>query len=258
MGEQLVFTRPAMLEHANATAWARTMSRCRVEAVALEPLVDVLPLALQTNPSVKVILTWRDFNSWIQSTKAGGFKDLRWHQLMSVFAGSCTRMLPWIDLWDALTGDVTKILQDGAPYSGVGQASLREMICFYSFFRFIYGHPESKIPFRGTNKVSTAEGHSFAEEAYLAHMDEIRRMVPKERLLIFDIRKHGWDQVTEFLGLPRQPVGRKFPHPRSKKSFTNDAVWDHSSLEKRIALVAIFTTLHIVNYLVLELLLRAT
>eukprot|EP00932_Pfiesteria_piscicida_P002149 SRR837773.12089.p1 GENE.SRR837773.12089~~SRR837773.12089.p1 ORF type:complete len:343 (+),score=88.41 SRR837773.12089:35-1030(+) len=240
--EQLAFIRPALLEDANASTWARHVSRCRVEAIALEPLVDLFPLALQTSPNAKVILTWRDFRSWGQSTKAGGVKDLRWHYITSIVMASSARMLPWLSLYDRLTGRITEVLSNGTPFHGLGQASLLEMFCFYSFFRFIYGHPDSKVPFRGTNKVASGE-YPYIEEAYLAQMDEIRRLTPPERLLIFDVRKDGWNKVTRFLGLPDQPEGRPFPHPRSKKSFTNDAVWDHAALGTRVVLVSIFFAL---------------
>jgi len=249
--EQLPFIRPALLEHTNVTVWARHVSRCRVEAIALEPLVDLLPLALQASPDAKVILTWRDFGSWKRSTKAGGLKDMRWHYIMSVLLASSSRMLPWLSIWDAATGQITHLLSEGTPFHGLGQASLLEMFCFYSFFRNSYGHPETKVAFRGTNKISAGED-GYVEEAYLAAMDEIRRLVPPERLLIFDVRNHGWNDLTRFLGFPDQPAGRSFPHPRSKKSFTNDAVWDHSSMEQRVALVAIFLALHAVNFAVLR------
>lgn len=249
--EQLIFTRPAFIEddRMNSTIWARHMSRCRVEAVTLEPVIDVWQAAWKASPDAKVIMTWRDFKSWRTSTHAGGWKDLRWHWFFSLLLASSARVLPWISLYDVLTGEIDEMLRAGRPFHGVGQANFLEMFGFYSFFRFIYGDPRSKLPFRGTHKIGPWR---HTEEAYLAHMDEIMRLVPPERLLIFDVRKHGWNDLTRFLGFPDKPAGKLFPHPRSKNSFTNDAVWDHAAIEKQVGLVAIFLALHVINYTVMK------
>eukprot|EP00747_Dinoflagellata_sp_TGD_P038604 gnl/TRDRNA2_/TRDRNA2_139771_c1_seq1.p1 gnl/TRDRNA2_/TRDRNA2_139771_c1~~gnl/TRDRNA2_/TRDRNA2_139771_c1_seq1.p1 ORF type:complete len:170 (-),score=27.10 gnl/TRDRNA2_/TRDRNA2_139771_c1_seq1:111-590(-) len=51
------------------------------------------------------------------------------------------------------------------------------------------------------------EAHRAAFEGY---HDWIRSLVPKDRLLEFDVKKHGWQELCEFLGYPVPPT--KFPH----------------------------------------------
>lgn len=45
---------------------------------------------------------------------------------------------------------------------------------------------------------------------YQAHLEEVRRTVPAERLLVFDV-KDGWEPLCRFLG---QPVPEDVPFPR--------------------------------------------
>jgi hypothetical protein len=52
---------------------------------------------------------------------------------------------------------------------------------------------------------------------YRAHVEEVRRSVPAERLLLFDVRD-GWQPLCEFLGKP-VPVGEPFPHLNDRKYF---------------------------------------
>jgi len=250
--ENLVFARPTLLEDVNASSWARQMSRCRVEAVAMEPLTDVLHVALEASPDAKFILTWRDARTWVKSTRAGGSKDLHWHLLMSTIFASSARMLPWVSLWDAMTGQVTEMLRAGNPFHKGSETTALEMFGFYAFFKFFYTHPGANIFIRGTNKVgSVSTGDREVDETFLAALDEIRRTVPPERLLIFDVRKHGWPDLTKFLGLPDQPAGKPFPHPRSKNSWTNDTVWDYSSRDMKLVIVGILAALHIANYVII-------
>jgi hypothetical protein len=45
---------------------------------------------------------------------------------------------------------------------------------------------------------------------YQAHLEEVRRTVPAERLLVFDV-KEGWEPLCRFLG---RPVPEDVPFPR--------------------------------------------
>lgn len=249
--EQALFTRPALEAGATAEVWARHMSRCRVEAVALEPFTDMLPAAMAASPGAKVILTWRDYPSWQQSSSTGGgVKDIRWHFIMAMLLASSARMLPWIPLWDSLTGEVSRILLEGRPFSGAGEATISEMLVYYAFGRQGYARPENAVFWRGSNKIADGIPPTYPEEAYLAHIDEIRQAVPADHLLVFDVRRHGWGELTAFLGVVGPPASQPLSRPRSKQSFTNDTVWDHSSLQKRLAVLCTFLILHLFDYLV--------
>jgi len=52
---------------------------------------------------------------------------------------------------------------------------------------------------------------------YRAHVDEVRRHVPPERLLVFDVAE-GWQPLCDFLGKP-VPEGVPFPHLNDRRFF---------------------------------------
>ena len=54
------------------------------------------------------------------------------------------------------------------------------------------------------------EDKAYMIEAFNQHIEEVKRTVPKERLLIFEA-KQGWEPLCAFLGVP-VPVGKPFPH----------------------------------------------
>ena len=57
---------------------------------------------------------------------------------------------------------------------------------------------------------------AYALERYQAHLEEVQRAVPAERLLVFDVRQ-GWGPLCDFLGVavPEGP----FPHLNDRVSF---------------------------------------
>jgi hypothetical protein len=57
------------------------------------------------------------------------------------------------------------------------------------------------------NKV---EDKAHAVKVFKDHIEEVKRVVPKERLLIFEAR-HGWEPLCAFLDVP-VPVNKPYPH----------------------------------------------
>lgn len=55
------------------------------------------------------------------------------------------------------------------------------------------------------------------KELYTAHYENVRSMVPKEKLMEFHI-SDGWDPLCKFLGEP-VPFGCKFPHINDNSDF---------------------------------------
>ena len=53
----------------------------------------------------------------------------------------------------------------------------------------------------------------LGEEEYHSWVSEVQENVPKERLLIFDV-KEGWGPLCKFLNLPEPKVA--FPHVNDK------------------------------------------
>lgn len=62
----------------------------------------------------------------------------------------------------------------------------------------------------------------FAEKAYAIevfnrHNEDVRRVVPADRLLVYEV-KEGWGPLCEFLGVA-PPAGKPFPHLNDAKEF---------------------------------------
>ncbi|RFU27976.1 hypothetical protein B7463_g8363, partial [Scytalidium lignicola] len=55
------------------------------------------------------------------------------------------------------------------------------------------------------------------KEIFLRHYDEVRQLVPKERLLEFKVTE-GWEPLCKFLNVP-VPLGKKFPHVNDNTHF---------------------------------------
>jgi hypothetical protein len=67
------------------------------------------------------------------------------------------------------------------------------------------------------------EDRPFAIEVFNRHNEQVRRTVPADRLLVYEVRE-GWGPLCAFLGVP-VPDGKPFPH-------VNDAVEFRSRIEK--------------------------
>ena len=61
------------------------------------------------------------------------------------------------------------------------------------------------------------EDKGRAVAVYKEWIEEVRRSVPPEKLLVYDV-KEGWKPLCDFLGVP-VPEGRPFPHINERRSF---------------------------------------
>ena len=61
------------------------------------------------------------------------------------------------------------------------------------------------------------EDKAFAIEVFNRHNEQVRRDVPPDRLLVFDVRE-GWEPLCAFLGVP-VPEGKPFPHVNDTAQF---------------------------------------
>lgn len=61
------------------------------------------------------------------------------------------------------------------------------------------------------------EDRSHALRTYHTHLEEVRRTIPEERLLVFDVRE-GWGPLCTFLGVP--VPAEPFPHLNDRESFS--------------------------------------
>jgi Sulfotransferase domain len=65
----------------------------------------------------------------------------------------------------------------------------------------------------------------YAMAVFRQHNEEVKRVVPPERLLVYDV-KDGWEPLCRFLGVP-VPSDRPFPH-------TNDTAAFQQMIQQRI------------------------
>lgn len=106
----------------------------------------------------------------------------------------------WVESWISVAylGD----LLEKPPFAWIPSArGLRALR--HDLFRYTptNGHPEGYL------------NPSVLKKGYLAHIQNVRNAVPKERLLEFDV-KQGWEPLCNFLDLPIPDV--PFPHVNDK------------------------------------------
>jgi hypothetical protein len=71
------------------------------------------------------------------------------------------------------------------------------------------------IIFRGTFR-DRFEDREFAKSVFVAHLEEVQREIPRDRLLVYQVGE-GWEPLCRFLGceIPDLP----FPHVNSRDEF---------------------------------------
>jgi len=227
---------PLMVDGLSSEEIGRSVSRCGVESLSLEPNVDILPRVLEASPKAKVVMTWRAYPTWVKSTQSNGVsKDIQWgyfvYSLIIPYRSLCMG-----ELVDFLTDySISRVSASGRPFGGDGQSGAGLI-----FLRWLlpnnYAAPGSNVYERGVFKIEAGE------EAYLGHLDEIRQL-SRGRLLEFDISRHGYAELAAFLGRPAPAGGPTFPHPRSKDSWTNDVVFHHNPAEMLALLMCCYLSL---------------
>lgn len=61
------------------------------------------------------------------------------------------------------------------------------------------------------------EDHSHAIEVFLQHIEQVKRDVPPEKLLVYNVQE-GWEPLCSFLGVA-EPEGKPFPSLNSRENF---------------------------------------
>ncbi len=61
------------------------------------------------------------------------------------------------------------------------------------------------------------EDRKYAIELFNKHIEEVKRTVPADRLLIFDV-KEGWEPLCQFLNVP-VPANKPFPRVNERANF---------------------------------------
>lgn len=83
------------------------------------------------------------------------------------------------------------------------------------------------------------EDKAHAMEVFKKHIQEVKRTVPEDRLLVFEARQ-GWEPLCAFLNVP-VPTNQPFPH-KNKGKFIR-WVLNHRSILQRAALIVVIMVL---------------
>jgi hypothetical protein len=167
---------------------------------------------MQRHPDAKVLLSVRDPERWYESTRSTIYE--------------------------------LSMLVDRSPIS----RTIFGLMSFFVFGGFASSRSDvvREIVWQGTFE-GRFEDRRYAIEVFERHNEEIKRRVPPERLLVYEVRE-GWGPLCEFLGVPEPEV----PFPR-----LNDAAQMHRGMQAIRALsVAVPTALALVTLAALVLLRR--
>ena len=85
------------------------------------------------------------------------------------------------------------------------------------------------------------EDKAHAIDVFNGHNEQVRRVVPAERLLVYDI-KEGWPPLCAFLGVP-VPDGKPFPRLNDAREFRTRI--DRAALRVRTIAYSVLTVLAI-------------
>jgi hypothetical protein len=129
---------------------------------------------MERHPEAKVLLSVRDPERWYESTRTTIY------ELSMLLDGSTTARV--------IFGLISLLVFGG--FAG-GRSSLVNNMIWQGTFD---GRFEDK---------------AYAIEVYKRHNDEVKRRVPSERLLVYEV-KEGWGPLCEFLGAPEPE--EPFPH----------------------------------------------
>lgn len=130
-------------------------------------------------PDARVILTVRDFESWYKSVTS-----------TVLTAGPQT------------PGEKIKMIG-----KLLASSRARKVVACIKFFKNKFFAREFEGRF---------EDKAYAEKRWNEHLEEVKNHVPKDKLLVYDVRD-GWKPLCDFLGVPepKEPL----PHLNKKENF---------------------------------------
>jgi len=158
--------------------WDAILSKSKYTATVDWPACEAYAVLLQKNPNAKVILSVRPFDRWLQSVRSTiyGMGWLAKHP----FWGTLGRLNPLTRKAFQMTTD---LIWD-ARFNGMD--------------------------------LYDPKNEAAIEAIFNAHVDEVKDVVPSDRLLVYHVRE-GWGPLCAFLGKPVPDV--PFPNVNSTDEF---------------------------------------
>jgi hypothetical protein len=153
---------------------------------------------MHSYPDAKVILTLRDPNRWYEST----YNTLYLRQRMA--SSAVFRCLRWLGLRQFDANTLLSLVLRAGELVGLFRPGMSRVARFYD--RLIW-----EDTFDGN-----LEDRQHAIEVFERHNEEVKRRVPAERLLVYEI-KEGWGPLCDFLGV--EEPDKPFPHLNDSHTF---------------------------------------
>ena len=93
------------------------------------------------------------------------------------------------------------------------------------------------------------EDKAYAQAVFDQHIEEVKRLVPADRLLVFDV-KEGWEPLCAFLGAA-VPANKPFPHRNERAGFAGNRFRQQERRRRANALLAV-SVLAVLMFLLLR------
>mmetsp|Transcript_57342 Transcript_57342/g.128721 ORF Transcript_57342/g.128721 Transcript_57342/m.128721 type:complete len:323 (-) Transcript_57342:57-1025(-) len=175
---------------------------------------------------MKVILTERSYDE-VMSSASWYFthQALIWSYLMCPLADA-GRFLPygllvrWVMKLCGHPDEVEELLQNGGPEL-TREASTYALFTFLSNWATISGRLK-RLPRRAAHP-----GYS-ERDAWDQYYKKVKALVPQADLLVFDVKRHGWQELTSFLIMPSNHTGR-LPNARPSLSLSDPPILQFST-----------------------------
>lgn len=236
----------AVFEDLTTERLAERVSRCRVDAVALDGIAPMhLPL-IKASPDVKVImLDWRDYDGWLKSM-ANQNDSMAIAAIFMHFFYNSLQFLPWGLLVKAIdpfiNNDIEKLLKTGGP-PFIQECPLGVML-WHPFvkYRQIYSHwscPLSMDPPPNPEKPD-----------FERLFKTVREAVPEKNILSWNFKTKGWEDLCGFLDIKNCPFqGRLKTEPNGYTDLWRNGGrgWDFNC-DEPFALIPVYIVLHIINF----------
>eukprot|EP00434_Breviolum_minutum_P007948 symbB.v1.2.007009.t3/scaffold385.1/size305797/5 len=193
------------------------ISKCRMEAVALDGLELLMEPLAKANPTAKVImLNWRTFPQWRKSLDVFTIK-LIVMVFHNVISGSSLGLLPWLALLRPLdrliSGDVVEhVLRSGGP--PITEVSGPLVWLYHQSMNHRRQYECWQEPTTTVDPKSEEEFRSFYEK-----VDEY---FPKEQVFEWDPRKNTLEELCQFLEISPCPKKGKVPKAINTWIFERD------------------------------------
>jgi len=193
------------------------ISKCRMEAVALDGLELLMEPLAKANPTAKVImLNWRTFPQWRKSLDVFTIK-LIVMVFHNVISGSSLGLLPWLALLRPLdrliSGDVVEhVLRSGGP--PITEVSGPLVWLYHQSMNHRRQYECWQEP--------TTTIDPKTEEEFRSFYEKVDQYFPKEQVFEWDPRKNTLEELCQFLEISPCPKKGKVPKAINTWIFERD------------------------------------